>query len=87
VPGRITDQLRRITREQGGAHGDPGDEGRAPSAGARRRGPWIALIVVLVVSGVGWVVVDRLMTMSKLQDCVMSGRKNCAPIEVDSAGK
>ena len=23
---------------------------------------------------------------SKLQDCVMSGRKNCAPVEIDSAG-
>jgi hypothetical protein len=86
VPGRITDELRRITREQGGAAATP-DPGRAPEPGARRRGPWIALVVVLVVAGVGWVVIDRLMTLSRLQDCVMSGRKNCAPVDVDSTGK
>jgi hypothetical protein len=86
VPGRITDQLRRITREQGGAAG-PADEGGAVEPAARRRGPWIALVVILVVAGVGWLVVDRMMTMSKLQDCVMSGRKNCAPVEVDTTGK
>jgi hypothetical protein len=86
VPGRITDELRRITREQGGAAA-PADEAGGPEPAARRRGPWIALVVVLVVAGVGWVVVDRMMTMSKLQDCVMSGRKNCAPVEVDTTGK
>ncbi len=86
MPGRITDELRRITREQGGAPAAPEAPGAAEPA-ARRRGPWIALVVVLVVAGAGWVVIDRLMTMSKLEDCVMSGRKNCAPVEVDTPGK
>jgi hypothetical protein len=86
VPGRITDELRRITREQGGAASPSATEAGSTET-ARRRGPWIALVVVLVVAGVGWVVIDRMMTMSKLQDCVMSGRKNCAPVEVDTTGK
>lgn len=38
-------------------------------------------------AGGGWLIVRRIMADSKLQDCVMSGRKNCAPVEVDSAGR
>ena len=82
---RITDELRRITREQGGVEPPPADEPREPQASSRRRGPLLALFAVLLVAGVGWLIVSHLMAESKLQDCVMSGRKNCAP--VDSAGR
>jgi hypothetical protein len=36
----------------------------------------VALVVVLVAGG-GWWLVRTLQADSKLQDCVMSGRKNC----------
>jgi hypothetical protein len=85
MPGRITDELRRITREQGG-----GDPGAAPapesSQGSRspgRYGPIAALVVVAVVACLGWWLVQKLQADSKLQDCVMSGRKNCTEPATD----
>jgi hypothetical protein len=86
VPGRITDQLKRITREQGGVEAPAPDAPRSPEAPAKRYGPLIALAVVVVLVAVGWVVIDRLMAVSRMQDCVMSGRKNCAPIDTGSTG-
>jgi hypothetical protein len=82
VPERITDQLKRITREQGGAGSAPASSApgtREPRS--KRYGPLIALAMILLLAAVGWIVVERLMAMSRLQDCVMSGRKNCAPVD------
>jgi hypothetical protein len=91
VPGRITDELRRITREQGGASGGEGPGGAGeperPEPAGKRYGPLIALAVVVLLAGVGWIVVQRLMTMSRMEDCAMSGRKNCAPIDTGSLEK
>jgi hypothetical protein len=83
VPDRITDQLKRITREQGGVVTPPAGlrAGREPVA--KRYGPLIALSVVVVLAAVGWMVIERLMAMSRMQDCVMSGRKNCARIDTE----
>jgi hypothetical protein len=91
VPGRITDELRRITREQGGIPGSEGPGGGGdparPEPAGKRYGPLIALAVVVLLAAVGWILVQRLMAMSRMQDCVMSGRKNCAPIDTGSLGK
>ncbi|HEX3505662.1 MAG TPA: hypothetical protein VHU22_19945 [Xanthobacteraceae bacterium] len=46
-----------------------------------RRGPIVALVVVVVLFGVGWLLAHELYTSGKLQDCLMSGRTNCAPID------
>ena len=40
----------------------------------------VVFFVVLVASGI-WIV-DRMIEDKKLQDCVSSGRRNCAPIAV-----
>ena len=60
----------------------PPEEG---DKGGDRR-PWgslagLALILVLVI--LGYVLTQKLKAMSELQDCVMSGRTNCAPITPD----
>ncbi len=91
MPGRITDELKRITRAQGGVPdapgaGEGGGPGR-PEPPAKRYGPLIALALVVVLAGVGWIIVQRLTAMSKMEDCAMSGRKNCAPIDTGSLGK
>jgi hypothetical protein len=44
------------------------------------RGPLIALGVVVVLFAVGWFLARELYASSKLEDCLMSGRTNCAPI-------
>jgi len=49
----------------------------------RRRTNLLLLLVAiaLVVAGV-WIV-NMLVDMRRIQDCVASGRRNCAPISVD----
>lgn len=46
-------------------------------AAARRKG-LIALVVLAVLVIAGVVLVDRLRTVSKLQDCLMTRATNCA---------
>jgi hypothetical protein len=91
VPGRITDELRRITREQGAIPGPSGpggtEEPTRPEPWGKRYGPLVALAVVVVLVGVGWILVQRLTAMSRMEDCAMSGRKNCAPIDTGSLEK
>jgi len=45
-----------------------------------RRGPLVALGVVVLLFAVGWFLARELSASSKLEDCLMSGRTNCAPI-------
>ena len=57
-----------------------GDSDR--EADQRRTSALIGLIVILSLAIVGIVLVRELGKESKLEDCLMSGRTNCAPIEV-----
>jgi hypothetical protein len=51
--------------------------------GARASRPygWIGLLAVVVLVVGGWLLVRQMAADAKLQDCVMSGRKNCAPVD------
>ena len=55
-------------------------------ADQRRTSALIRRIVILSLAIVGIVLVRELGKESKLEDCLMSGRTNCAPIELP-AGK
>jgi Tfp pilus assembly protein PilX len=57
------------------------DDEAAPD---RRTAALIGLVVILVLAILGVVLVRELGQQSKLEDCLMSGRTNCAPIEVPS---
>ncbi len=49
--------------------------------------PWRALVglVVLVLAGIGvWYMVQQLQKSAAMQDCLASGRTNCAPINARS---
>jgi hypothetical protein len=46
-----------------------------------RRGPLIAMGVVVLLVVVGWFVTRALHNSTKLEDCLMSGRTNCAPLQ------
>jgi hypothetical protein len=48
---------------------------------ARRTGALMGFIVVLVLAIAGVLLVQELGNKSRLEDCLMSGRKNCAPID------
>ena len=45
---------------------------------------YVALIAIAFLLAAGWWLVDRLSASSKLEDCVNSGRKNCAPIDTST---
>ncbi len=47
-----------------------------------RRSALIAFVIILVLAIAAIALVRELGSTSKLQDCLMSGRTNCAPINV-----
>jgi hypothetical protein len=52
-----------------------------PDDGNGRRGPLIALLVVALLFVIGWVLARELYAGGKLEDCLMSGRTNCEPVQ------
>lgn len=48
---------------------------------ATRRQSLIALGVVVLLFVIGWFLTRELSSNQKIEDCVLSGRTNCAPIE------
>ena len=51
-------------------------------ADRRRSAALVGLIIILALAIAGIVLVRELRKNSLLEDCLMSGRTNCAPIEV-----
>jgi hypothetical protein len=85
--GRLTDELRKATRAQSQLHPvDDGQDAGGDGEPDRAHGAfgWVSLLVVAALVLGGWFVVRQLQADSKMQDCVMSGRKNCAPVDTDS---
>ena len=58
------------------------DERGARDDEARRTAALMGFIVILVLAIAGVVLVRELTKNAKLEDCLMSGRRNCAPIEL-----
>ena len=46
-----------------------------------RRAALVGMLVALLLIIVGLILVKKLGDAARLQDCVMSGRTNCAPID------
>jgi hypothetical protein len=63
---------------------NPGERGERPHRKKpdSRRAAVIGLLVTLLLVILGWIVVKVLGDSGRLQDCAMSGRTNCAPIEI-----
>jgi hypothetical protein len=59
-------------------HGGGGD-GEEPRGGPSRRSI-AGLAVIIVLALIGWFLVRELQSKAKLEDCLMSGRRDCAPI-------
>jgi hypothetical protein len=49
---------------------------------SRRTAALMGFIVILVLAIAGVILVRELDKKASLEDCLMSGRRNCAPIEV-----
>jgi hypothetical protein len=47
---------------------------------------WMELkLVVIVLFVIGWILTHELYSNSKIEDCVLSGRTNCVPIDTKSS--
>jgi hypothetical protein len=59
-----------------------------PAAGAGRSGsvknPWPFIGFVVVLGVAGWLLVSWMSNNAHVQDCGMSGRKDCVPIDPQS---
>jgi hypothetical protein len=63
---------------------DPGDDGHEHDS---RRPAVIGLIVVAVLVVVAYFLFSALRQNSEMEDCLMSGRRNCAPIETPPSAR
>jgi hypothetical protein len=59
------------------------NERKDPSENAGRSRPfgWVGLVVITVLVVGGWYVITTLSDQTQMQDCIQSGRRNCAPID------
>jgi hypothetical protein len=58
------------------------EHGLGEDDAARRTAALMGFIVILVLAIAGVVLVRELRNKANLEDCLMAGRSNCAPIEV-----
>lgn len=83
---RLIEQLREATRAQSRLR--PVEPRASPPGGGKGDGGgpfgWISLLFIVALVVVGWFVIRQIQADSKLQDCLMSGRKNCAPIDTST---
>lgn len=68
------------TRDQRMQQSPPADDGDDDQGQGRRNVMFLVVAVVVVLAGV-WLV-NRLLDMRNMQNCLASGRTNCAPISV-----
>jgi hypothetical protein len=54
------------------------DSGDRPPQSNRRN--IVGLVVIIILAGLGWLLIRELQAKSKLEDCLLSGRRDCAPI-------
>ena len=59
---------------------DPRESDDESQDGRGRRAALVAIIVIAVLAVGGWWMNTRLHQAGRLQDCVMAGRTNCAPV-------
>jgi len=51
------------------------EEGRTSPFG------WVSLVIIAALVLGTWFLIQSLSASSKMQDCIQSGRRNCAPID------
>jgi hypothetical protein len=51
-------------------------------SGASRRGALIGLVITGIIVVAGYFLMNALRNEGKVEDCLMSGRSNCAPLDI-----
>ena len=60
--------------------GEGDDEPPSEGAGGGARGLVVLVVVLVLVAGGVWLA-QHMRAASRLQDCTMAGRTNCAPVQ------
>jgi hypothetical protein len=83
APDKHRIHLPRALREKAEGDATPAPPPAALSRRSQRRAmmPWVVALVVAGLVGGALLLLEKMQDDSKLQDCVMSGRKNCAPMD------
>jgi hypothetical protein len=63
------------------------DDRRDDNGHDSRRPALIGLAVILALVVIGYFLMTSLRQNANMEDCLMSGRRNCAPIEVPSSNR
>jgi hypothetical protein len=63
---------------------EPQHDGPEPDS---RRAALIGLAVLLLLVVAGYFLVGALQRNAEMEDCLMSGRRNCVPIETPTGGR
>ena len=58
------------------------DPSESDDDGGNRRGALIGLAIAALLVVAGIYLVNALRNQGKMEDCLMSGRSNCAPIDI-----
>jgi hypothetical protein len=58
------------------------DPNEHDDGGGNRRGALIGLLITAVLVLAGYYLMTVLREQGKMQDCMMSGRTNCAPLDI-----
>jgi len=67
-------------------YGDGGEAGcgESPEEAPSGSRPAVLFLVFVVLAIMGWFLIQNLSKTSRQQDCLMAGRKNCAPIDTSA---
>src|SRR5262245_59188359 len=71
-------------RQVAGMASDPNDP-EDPHEPDSRRGALIGLVITVLIVIAGYYLMTSLRQQGKLEDCLMAGRSNCAPIDTGPA--
>ncbi len=83
APMNTAATARETQNDAPGPQAGPEQPDRAGGGGHDHGPPPVVLLVVAIVLIVGsYLLSVKLRDMGRLEDCLMSGRTNCAPIEV-----
>jgi hypothetical protein len=74
-----------MSEKPGPSRGTPQDDDEEDHSS--RAAAVIGLLVIALLVAIGLYVANSLRATSRLQDCVMSGRTNCAPVETPSGNR
>ena len=79
----MSDDEKKSPPEKGPAGGPTGGKDEETELDEGHTAPfgWVSILIIVTLVVGTWFLIQRLSADAKMQDCVQSGRRNCAPID------